>query len=130
MGKFVVDKKRLQLGMNPSTASHRLVKDLLFKYAVEESQLRCFHCGDWMSREDFSIEHMEPWLDSDDPVGLYFDLDNVTFSHIKCNSLAARRPHALNDEDRRAARLNNLRRYKAKTYTSEKRREQYLRTGK
>lgn len=71
--------------MNPSTASNRLVKDLLFSFVQKEGH-KCFHCGGEISREDFSIEHKIPWLDSDDPIGLFFDLDNIAFSHFKCNS--------------------------------------------
>ena len=77
-------KKQSQLGMNPSTASHRLGKDLLFKF-VQIHHPNCYRCGEPMTRETFSIEHKTPWLDSDDPVGLYFDLDNIDFSHLQCN---------------------------------------------
>jgi hypothetical protein len=83
-------RKMEQLGMNPSTASNRLVKDILFDF-VQKAGHKCYHCGGEMTREDFSIEHKQHWLDSEDPVGLYFDLDNITFSHQSCNSKAARR---------------------------------------
>lgn len=76
------DKKTKQLGMNPSTASHRLVKDLLWKLVQDTGQSSCCKCGELMSRETFSIEHITPWLDSDDPVGLYFDLGNISFSQL------------------------------------------------
>lgn len=85
-------KKHTQLGMNPGTASGRLVKDLLFKFAVEAGH-KCHRCGGELVRETFSIEHKEPWLDSEDPVGLFFDLGNVAFSHLKCNVGASRRPN-------------------------------------
>jgi len=91
-----VDKKRMQLGMNPSTASGRLVKDVLFKLIETTGGNVCFQCGEPMTRDTFSIEHKEPWLDSDDPVGVYFDLNNIAFSHHSCNSSAGRKaetPH-------------------------------------
>ena len=78
-------KKREQLGMNPSTASGRLVKDLLYRFIVEAKRNSCYVCSEEMSRDTFSIEHRVPWLDSDNPAGLYFDLDNITFSHKSCN---------------------------------------------
>lgn len=81
----MTDKKKMQLGMNPSTASGRLVKDILWKLIVETGNDTCYKCGESMSRETFSIEHVEPWLDSEDPVGLYFNLDNISFSHLRCN---------------------------------------------
>lgn len=84
-------KKQSQLGMNPSTASGRLNKDILFKLLCNCNMNECFRCGKQMTREDFSIEHKIPWLDSEDPVKMFFDLDNIAFSHKRCNFLAARR---------------------------------------
>lgn len=81
--------KQKQLGMNPSTASGRLVKDILF-YFIQQNGYVCFQCNKSMSRKDFSIEHKTPWLHSLDPVGLYFDLSNISFSHLKCNVNSAR----------------------------------------
>jgi len=82
-------KKQTQLGMNPSTASGRLVKDILFNF-IEKSNIKCFHCNIIMNRENFSIEHKIPWLDSKNPKELYFDLNNISFSHLKCNVAASR----------------------------------------
>ena len=78
-------KKQKQLGMNPSTASHRLVKDILWKLIVETEQDTCFKCGKKMERGTFSIEHITPWLDSENPLMTYFDLGNISFSHHSCN---------------------------------------------
>lgn len=85
------DKKKNQLGMNPSTASGRLVKDLLWSFIVKTSQNDCYKCSKPMSRETFSIEHKVPWLDSEDPLSLYFDLDNIAYSHLECNIRDVRR---------------------------------------
>jgi hypothetical protein len=85
------DKKKEQLGMNPSTASGRLVKDVLWSLIVQTKQDVCCKCKQSMTRETFSIEHVKPWLDSNDPVGLYFDLDNISFSHLSCNISDARK---------------------------------------
>lgn len=78
-------KKQTQLGMNPSTASNKLVKDILWKLIVQTERDTCYKCGDKMSRESFSIEHIQHWLDSDNPVGNYFNLDNISFTHHRCN---------------------------------------------
>ena len=118
-------KKTLQLGMNPSTASGRLVKDLLFNF-IELSGNICYRCGKPMTRDTFSIEHKKAWLDSDDPVKLYFDIENITYSHISCNSSAARRFIHKTEDDRKKARLESNR----KSWTSEKRKEYYKLTGK
>ena len=87
-------KKQIQLGMNPSTASGRLLKDILFKF-VKDAGHTCYQCGKEMDRDSFSIEHKTPWLDSEDPVKLFFDLNNIAFSHKSCNIAAARKPNKL-----------------------------------
>lgn len=86
-------KKQKQLGMNPSTASSRLIKDILFKFINDLNLNTCFHCNTAMSRENFSIEHKTPWLDSTTPKQLFFDLDNISFSHLSCNVSHSRKPH-------------------------------------
>ena len=125
-----MNKQKLQLGMNPSTANSRLRMDLLFAFATATGH-KCHRCGKPLLREDFSIEHIKPWLDSDDPVGLYFDIENIAYSHQGCNSAAARRPHKAATEEERYERLQaNRKRSKAKNYTTERRHTQYIRTGK
>lgn len=99
-----MSKKFEQLGINPSTAQGRLVKDLLWNFILETGRNKCFHCDEEMDRESFSIEHKTPWLDSEDPVGLYFDLNNISFSHLSCNCRASRRGKYETDEDRLKAR--------------------------
>ena len=87
-----MSKKSEQLGMNPGTAYHRLRKMILWKYLCLVGDNICFQCGEEIKDIDnVSLEHMRPWLDSNDPVALFFDLDNVAFSHLKCNIAAARK---------------------------------------
>lgn len=126
------DKKKMQLGMNPSTAANRLVKDVLWKLIVQTGQDSCCKCGESMSRETFSIEHLVPWLDSEDPLKLYFDLDNISFSHHSCNVGSARnamKKYETRDEYYRAKREYDRKFSKDRGYCPQRRREQYLRTG-
>lgn len=74
--------------MSHGKASHRLFKDILFNLIKDKP---CYRCGEVLTRETFSIEHKVPWLDSDNPVELFFDLTNIDFSHLKCNVLASRK---------------------------------------
>ena len=77
--------------MNPSTASNRLKKELLFSLAKELKVNWCYQCGaEIETAKRMTIEHKTPWLDSDDPVGNFFSLDNIAFSHSSCNYAAAR----------------------------------------
>lgn len=84
--------KSIQLNMDPGTASNRLVRDVLFSLVVETGKDVCYQCNTKISREDFSIEHKVPWLHSEDPIGLFFGLDNIAFSHLSCNCKAGRKP--------------------------------------
>lgn len=57
-------KKKDQLGMNPSTARARLIKDILFDFAKKLDLDTCYQCNQRIKAIDnFSIEHKEPWLD-------------------------------------------------------------------
>ena len=132
------DKKTLQLGMNPSTASGRLVKDLLWSLIKETGQDACCKCGDPMSRETFSIEHVTPWLDSEDPVGLYFDLGNIAYSHLRCNVADKRTKIVVNDCGTRQKYRQGCKcqpcvaanaQYNKGIYTQESRHGRYKRTG-
>ena len=81
--------KAQALGMPFGTATNRLRKALLFSMAKRLDEDHCFRCGEQIKYlEDLSIEHKVPWLGAEDPVGLFFSLDNIAFSHLSCNSSA------------------------------------------
>lgn len=88
--------KEKQLGINLSTARNRLLKDILFSLLVETGKDTCYRCKNPLSKEDFSIEHITPWLHSANPTDLYFDLNNISFSHMHCNTIARRPRQAPN----------------------------------
>lgn len=123
------EKKAKQLGMNPSTASGRLLRDLLFKF-VTEAGCKCYRCGGVLTRGTFSIEHKEPWLDSEDPQGLFFDLSNIAFSHLSCNVKASRNNKKYHSEGERKAADAKRARDKWSSLSKEeqqkRRREKYL----
>jgi len=77
--------------MHPSTAATRLKKMLLFDMAKRLGIDDCYRCREKIeSIDNLSVEHKIPWLDSENPVGLFFDLKNIAFSHLRCNNLAGR----------------------------------------
>tara|TARA_R110002051_G_C8683647_1_gene492127 strand:- start:670 stop:1053 length:384 start_codon:yes stop_codon:yes gene_type:complete len=83
--------KKDQLGMDPSTASNRLKKELMYNLALRLDMHWCFQCAAKIeSSKDLSVEHKTPWLHSEDPVGLFFDIENIAFSHKSCNYKASR----------------------------------------
>lgn len=76
--------------MPHGTASNRLRKSIMFKYVVMAGENFCFKCGaEIESVDDLSIEHKEPW-EGVSPE-LFFDLDNIAFSHLRCNGVDRRK---------------------------------------
>jgi 5-methylcytosine-specific restriction endonuclease McrA len=81
------DKKNETLGMPHGTASGKLRKLVLFRQLQKYGDNVCVRCDEEIeSADDLSIEHIKPWegLSAE----LFWDLDNVAFSHLHCN-----RPH-------------------------------------
>lgn len=78
--------------MDPGTAQSQLKNILFFDLIQMVNKDICFHCQKKIETEDdLSIEHKEPWLDSENPKELFWDKKNVTFSHRSCNFSKARR---------------------------------------
>lgn len=73
------------LGMPHGTAANRLRKMVILHLAQQLGQDLCFRCGTKIENvEEFSIEHKEKWLGVS--VELFWNLDNIAFSHLKCNT--------------------------------------------
>lgn len=133
-----------QLGMSLGTAHNRLVKDLLFDFVCKTNQNKCFQCGKEMSREDFSIEHKTPWRHKENAKELFFSLDNISYSHLRCNMKAAR-PAQIGDRKPKPIKHGTAHSYfkgcrcdecrlakntaSRKNYSPERRRKKYLRNG-
>lgn len=90
--KTISQIKSEQLGMSHSTASHKLRKMIMFKLVQQCGLDNCYRCGEKIDIDNFSIEHIESWLHSENPKELFFDLDNISFSHTSCNYAHARQP--------------------------------------
>lgn len=80
-------ERATQLGMPFGTACNRLRKRVMFRLLCKLKENTCFRCGYMIeSVDELSIEHKQFWMHSDDPVNKFFDLDNIAFSHLKCNT--------------------------------------------
>jgi hypothetical protein len=124
-------KKYAQLGEPQGTAANRLRKMILFSLLVEVGRDACYRCEQKIERvEELSVEHKAAWLDSPDPKGLFFDLKNIAFSHLRCNIGAARKPNKYPTEEiRRQKALESFRRGSNKYCTPARRRQKYLEHG-
>jgi hypothetical protein len=88
------EKATLQLGMNACTAQGRLQRRIMFMLVQKAGLDLCYRCGKRIERiEDFSIDHKHPWFDINP--SLFWDLDNIAFSHLKCNTEARRKKRAV-----------------------------------
>lgn len=128
------EKRSSQLGMSVSTARAKLVMDLLYYMVMTHSSGTCARCGELLTRDSFTIDHMDPWLDSDDPFHKYFDVSNIQYSHLSCNSRASRRPHKkyFTEEEIKSASLEKGKRYRRnlpEKVRRERRRNRYLTHG-
>lgn len=73
-----------QLGMSTSKADGRLRKLILYDLVKKVELNVCYRCNlPILSAEDLSIDHKKEWRNVD-PI-LYWDLNNIAFSHKKCN---------------------------------------------
>ena len=77
------------LGMSHGTACNQLRKRILFSLVVAAGLDDCFQCSSKIeSVDDLSIEHKKPWFG--ESTELVWDLANIAFSHLDCNSRARR----------------------------------------
>lgn len=73
-----------QLGIPFGTASHRLKKLILFDLVCKLGVDNCYRCKLPIDKpEDLTVEHKIEWLYRSNE--LFWDLNNIAFSHKKCN---------------------------------------------
>ncbi len=133
MSKEGNKRKARQLGMPYGTACNRLRKQVMFLLLCKLGENVCVRCnGDITTVEQLSLEHKIAWLDND--VVLFWDLNNIAFSHLSCNISAGRRPTKkyMSDEERQDAQRRHQRNFRKRNPEKMQRwrREQYERTGK
>lgn len=83
-------KKCDALGISYGAACNRLRKNLLFTLASRLGLLNCHRCGGMIETvAEFSIDHITAWENSGSPIDIFFDVENIAFSHLRCNIAAA-----------------------------------------
>lgn len=90
MSNSVAKRREEQLGMPYGTACARLRKSIMFSLIKECGKAVCFRCQKpILTERELSIDHINWWenIDSD----LFWDLNNVAFSHLRCNTMTQRR---------------------------------------
>lgn len=80
------------LGMHHSTAHHRLVRMVMLELIIKLDLDKCFRCNKKIETvKELSIEHKESWQSAIDPLKSFFNIDNISFSHLSCNVKAGRK---------------------------------------
>ncbi len=87
------EERTKQLGMPYGTAYNKLRKAIMFDLVKKCGLDTCCKCGKKIEKiDELSIEHLTPWMHADNAVELFFDMDNISFSHLKCNVADSRSP--------------------------------------
>ena len=88
-----MNKKSIKLGMSHSTANYRLLKMILFMLLKELNKDVCYRCNKKIENiKELSIEHKIAWLNAKNSKELFFDLNNIAFSHNICNCKHTTKP--------------------------------------
>jgi len=73
------------LGVSYGTAQNKLKKLIMFDLLKQQGNNICYRCGKEIETADeLSIEHKKAWFNIS--IELFWNLDNVAFSHFTCNS--------------------------------------------
>jgi hypothetical protein len=71
------------------TACTKLRKMILFHLLKKYKENFCYRCSKEIETiQELSIEHKEAWLNSNNPIEKFYDLNNIAFSHLHCNRVA------------------------------------------
>lgn len=82
-----VKKYAESIGFNQVAHARRvLMKILMFNYAKRLGLANCYRCKKELELSDFTIDHIEGWRNKSNAKELFFDVDNIRFSHHSCNS--------------------------------------------
>jgi hypothetical protein len=82
-------KRARLLGMPFDVATRLLQKQIIVAWARRLGLASCFRCGGLVTVETLSFDHKASWMRSPDPLGFYFDIENIALSHLRCNASAA-----------------------------------------
>ena len=100
------NEKSKQLGMSFGKANSQLRKMIMFNLVKECNKDVCYRCNKKIEKiEDLSIQHKISWMYSKNPKELFFDLTNIAFSHLSCNSKS--KNYRLSEKGRQKISLAN-----------------------
>lgn len=108
MNKYTKIKSEA-LEMSINKAQHRLRKNIMFSMMQRLNEDNCYRCGEKIvDINTLSIEHKTSWLYSEDPKKLFWDLDNIAFSHLKCNISHSNLGKTMSEEARKNISIGHM----------------------
>jgi len=122
-----------KLGKSFGAAGTELKKRLLFHFAKKLGMDVCYRCGKRIVNiAEFSVEHKKGWRFAKNPRETFFDLDNIAFSHLSCNSGAKKhnRKYFSREEVREAKAIEKANWYIKNKEKAEEMRRQRRYNGK
>jgi len=77
-----------QLGTTLGKARNQLCNQMLLYYATLVNQHICHKCNlPVVDPQELSLDHIKPWRNEINAKELYWDTENVTIAHLKCNKV-------------------------------------------
>ncbi len=81
------NKKSEVLAMAVGTAGWKLRKIILFDLLKRHNENVCFRCNEPIDNiDELSIDHKVDWLNAPNAKELFWDINNIAFSHLRCNA--------------------------------------------
>lgn len=88
-----LDLAKIILGEPYSSANQKLHRMMIFKLLKEDNKNFCYRCKQEIKiSKDLSIDHIEDWRPCNGrefKPELFLDMNNIMFSHFKCNAASA-----------------------------------------
>jgi len=83
--KYNIVRKEI-IGMSHASASRQLYRMILLKYLKKLGLNICFRCKKPIEDvETLSLDHKVDWMNHENAHALFWDINNIAFSHKKCN---------------------------------------------
>jgi len=77
--------------------SHIQIRKLMLFHCMQKCGMdTCFQCGEKITDiNTLSIEHKIAWMGSENPKEMFWDVNNLAFSHLRCNSIGIKNKNRL-----------------------------------
>lgn len=83
------------LGHNQIAHATRVLKnEIIWDFLLKTGATLCYRCNKPLTKQNWTIDHIIPWRNSQNPKLRFFDISNIAYSHLSCNSTANKHNYA------------------------------------